>query len=108
MLGPADGLCLPGAVRYAGLAELDEALAAGASTPGVLLADAAGAPVARVLELVQGCLAREPLAATRLVVVTRGAVAAVPGEYVTDLDGAGGMGAGAVRAGGEPRSFGAH
>ena len=60
----------------------------GASTPGVLLADAAGAPVARVLELVQGCLAREPLAATRLVVVTRGAVAAVPGEYVTDLDGA--------------------
>ena len=88
VLGPADGLCLPGAVRYAGLAELDEALAAGASTPGVLLADAAGTPVARVLELVQGCLAREPLAATRLVVVTRGAVAAVPGEYVTDLDGA--------------------
>ncbi len=54
--------------------------------------DSGGVPgvvVGRVLELVQGWLAGEVFGASRLVVVTRGAVAVVPGEDVPGLSGAG-------------------
>ncbi|WP_432969465.1 SDR family NAD(P)-dependent oxidoreductase [Dactylosporangium sp. CA-233914] len=44
--------------------------------------------VAETLRAVQGWLADERCAGSRLVVLTRGAVAAVPGEDVTDLAGA--------------------
>ncbi|HEY2265762.1 MAG TPA: polyketide synthase dehydratase domain-containing protein, partial [Streptosporangiaceae bacterium] len=51
-------------------------------------AEPARAEVARVLELVQRWLAADQPAGARLVVVTSGAVAALPGEDVTDLAGA--------------------
>ena len=97
---------------YAGLGDLAAAVAAGEPVPGVVLAsagsasadaDADGTPsgagaggvagaardaVGVTLGLVQGWLAEEGLAGSRLVVVTRGAVAAVPGEGVFDLAGA--------------------
>ena len=85
---------------YRGLQGLCEAVKEGAPPPVVLVdcAQLAGAAdehagalvpayrVARsVLELVQGWLAQERLARSRLVVVTRGAVAAAPGEEVPGL-----------------------
>ena len=91
---------------YPGLGDLAAAVAAGEPVPGVVLAsaggwdgpaggrgvgDAAGAArslVGVVLGLVQEWLGAEGLAGSRLVVVTRGAVAAVPGEGVFDLAGA--------------------
>jgi candicidin polyketide synthase FscB len=53
-----------------------------------LTAAAARAETARVLGLVQDWLAREQPAPAQLVIVTQGAVAAVPGDTVTDLAGA--------------------
>ncbi|GAA2780420.1 hypothetical protein GCM10010452_05310 [Crossiella cryophila] len=50
--------------------------------------EATHAATRRALELVQGWLAQDALADARLVVVTRGAVAAQSGEDVTDLAGA--------------------
>jgi NADPH:quinone reductase-like Zn-dependent oxidoreductase/acyl carrier protein len=57
--------------------------------------EAAGDPAAtarlaaaQALDLVQRWLAEEPLASSRLVLVTQGAVAAAPGEDVADLAGA--------------------
>ncbi|GAA2304550.1 type I polyketide synthase [Streptomyces hawaiiensis] len=78
---------------------LDAAAAAGADTVvwplvadgddgavgGEGIAGLARVELARVLERVQAFLADERLADTRLVVVTRGALAALPGEHVTDL-----------------------
>ena len=89
-----------GAAGYADLAALAGAVEAGRPVPEAVLAfagdgagagDAAGAARAaagRVLGLVQEWLAQERLASSRLAVVTRGAVAAVPGDGVTDLAGA--------------------
>ncbi len=65
--------------RHADLAALEAAIADGAPAPDVVLAPVAAADlhelVAGELELLQACLASEALAAARLVVVTRGAVA---------------------------------
>ncbi|WSJ65961.1 type I polyketide synthase [Kitasatospora sp. NBC_01302] len=106
LLGPdpegwATGLPGTGTARYADPAALADAVAAGAPMPPVVLAccppPAAGTlpaadtvqathqAVHRALELVQGWLAQECTADARLVLVTRGAVAARPGEDVTDL-----------------------
>ncbi|WP_435056394.1 type I polyketide synthase [Streptomyces venezuelae] len=82
---------------HTGLAALRGALAAGAPAPDVVivpLTTAAGtggrAATARTaahqaLALVQEWLAEERLDASRLVLLTSGAVAAAPGEHVTDL-----------------------
>jgi acyl transferase domain-containing protein/NADPH:quinone reductase-like Zn-dependent oxidoreductase/acyl carrier protein len=80
---------------YPALAALAADVAAGAPVPEVALACApggdaaaaamAGAVTGQVLGLVQDWLAEDKLAAARLVLVTRGAVAAVPGEDVADL-----------------------
>ncbi|MFE7884669.1 type I polyketide synthase [Streptomyces sp. NPDC057411] len=59
-----------------------------AATPALAAAEAA----AHVLERVQAWLAAPPLADTRLVVVTSGAVAAAPDEDVTDLPHAAALG----------------
>src|ERR1039457_4546933 len=64
---------------------------AAAGDVGAAEDDAAGmarVAVGRVLGLVQRWLAEERLSSSRLVVVTAGAVAAVPGESVADLAGA--------------------
>ncbi|MFD4264025.1 SDR family NAD(P)-dependent oxidoreductase, partial [Streptomyces sp. NPDC058534] len=69
----------PEALRWAGLEDLDEAsdaLDAVVATP---------ASPHEALALVQRCLAEERLAETRLVLVTRGAVAARPDEDVPSL-----------------------
>ncbi|MFC5004409.1 SDR family NAD(P)-dependent oxidoreductase, partial [Dactylosporangium cerinum] len=86
-----DGPAGPGLVGYPGLAELAE----DADRPAVVLvAVPAGrhpadhGPVRDVLRLVQDWLAEDRLAGTRLVLVTRGAVAVEPGEDVADLPGA--------------------
>ncbi|WUA47110.1 SDR family NAD(P)-dependent oxidoreductase [Streptomyces sp. NBC_01367] len=82
--------------RHPGLTALRQALASGAPTPDVVVvplsaADSAGrAPAARdaahhALALVKEWLAEERLDGSRLVLLTSGAVAAVPGEHVTDL-----------------------
>ncbi|MGW0845915.1 KR domain-containing protein, partial [Streptomyces sp. NPDC002787] len=81
------------AERYATLADLGDAVAAGAAVDAVLAepfadrtADAGDVVasthrgVLETLDLVQRWLADERLADTRLVVLTRGGVAAVPGE----------------------------
>ncbi|GGS66403.1 type I polyketide synthase [Streptomyces cinerochromogenes] len=95
--GPAEGAdAVPGAVRYAGLDALLAALDGGAAAPELLLAPVVtGAPdedvtvrVRAALNTAVGLLRRwsaEPrLAATRLVLLTRGAVAAVPGDTAPD------------------------
>ena len=109
-LGLAAGLAGAGldAGGYADLAALADAVGAGEAVPEVVLAGAgAVAQVAgedrpdrsdmaemarraagRVLGLVQGWLAEERLASSRLVLVMRGAVAAGAGEGVADLPGA--------------------
>ena len=51
-------------------------------------AAAARAEAGRVLELIQRWLGLEPLSSAQLVLVTQGAVAAMPGEGVADLAGA--------------------
>ena len=90
-----------GAGCYPDLAALVRAVDAGERPPATVLAcvragagNGDGDPAAlaravtgRVLGLVQGFLAQDVLASSRLVVVTRGAVAAGPGEE-TDLAGA--------------------
>jgi acyl carrier protein len=84
------------AARYPGLAELAAAVTAGAAVPaavavlvagppGAVPGDAAGVVAGQVLELVQRWLAEDRLAQARLVVVTRGAVAAADGDRVADL-----------------------
>ncbi|MFF5372858.1 type I polyketide synthase, partial [Streptomyces sp. NPDC013187] len=55
---------------------------------GTTAADGRHAPTLRVLRLVQEFLADERFAAARLAVLTSGAVGALPGEDVTDLDAA--------------------
>ncbi|MEO3808934.1 SDR family NAD(P)-dependent oxidoreductase [Sphaerisporangium sp. B11E5] len=89
-----------GAVTYSGLDALAEAVAQGAPVPDVVVASleddlgltgaVAGAHAAthRVLGLLRGWLAEERFEAARLVVVTRGAVAAAPGDGVPELAGA--------------------
>ncbi|QKW53946.1 type I polyketide synthase [Streptomyces buecherae] len=105
------GLELPGGASpesYAGVSALVEALDAGTAPPAVAcvgvsptvvgegitagegLADAGRRAVEHVLDLVRSWLAEPRLAASRLVVVTRGAVAAGEGEDGTvELAGAG-------------------
>jgi NADPH:quinone reductase-like Zn-dependent oxidoreductase/acyl carrier protein len=85
---------------YADLAVLAGAVAAGEPVPQIVLACAgasagasgvaglARAEAGRVLGLVQHWLDLEPLGAARLVVLTQGAVAAIPGDGVMDLAGA--------------------
>jgi acyl carrier protein len=88
---------------YADVAELTAAVAGGDPVPAAVLAcagtqdlsaadedvpGAARAAVAGVLGLVQDWLAENGLGSVPLVIVTRGAVAAGPGEGVTDLAGA--------------------
>ncbi|KKK05589.1 type I polyketide synthase, partial [Micromonospora sp. HK10] len=86
-------------LRYDSLAALDEALAAGAPPPDVLAFTAptatgpdvpAGAyeSVRQVLDLLRSGLADERYPDVRLLVLTRGAVPAGPGETVDDLGGA--------------------
>ncbi|WP_250405191.1 type I polyketide synthase [Streptomyces cellostaticus] len=82
---------------YAGLTELRADLAAGATAPDVVVvplppgapgadpAAAARTAAHQALALVQEWLAEERLDGARLVVLTRGAVAAAPGERVADL-----------------------
>ncbi|MDQ0841391.1 type I polyketide synthase [Streptomyces sp. V1I6] len=82
---------------YAGLTELRDELAAGASAPDVVvvplapaasgsgLAVAARAAAHHALALVKEWLADERLDGSRLVLLTQGAVAAVTGEPATDL-----------------------
>ncbi|MFD7629881.1 type I polyketide synthase [Streptomyces sp. NPDC059851] len=79
------------------LAALREELAAGAPAPDVVIVPLSGTATAdgrataartaahRALALVQEWLAEERLDTSRLVLLTRGAVAAVPGDHVTDL-----------------------
>ncbi|WP_371501894.1 SDR family NAD(P)-dependent oxidoreductase [Kitasatospora sp. NBC_00374] len=94
---PAAALALP---VHRTPAELAAALRAGAEAPHTVLATLAGpagdgpgaddapaaahAVAARALALVQQWLAEDPLADTRLVLTTHGAVAVRPGEDVTD------------------------
>jgi mycoketide-CoA synthase len=94
VLGVDGGLGIPGAMAYAGIAELAAAVAAGqAGVPDTTVAfvlpgggsdrAAAGHQVAaEVLGLVQSWLAAEPLGSSRLVIVTRRAVDAGPGTAV--------------------------
>ena len=104
-LGVATGLAGAGARVgvYEGLAELVAAVAAGEPAPEVVLAAGSGddagsgdgdmpgavrSAVGAVLELVQGWLGEERLAGSRLVLLSRGAMAAAPREGVSDLPGA--------------------
>ncbi|MCH0567613.1 type I polyketide synthase, partial [Streptomyces sp. MUM 2J] len=86
--GPLD---LPGAERFADVAELNAAVAAGAPLPDLVLApltapvDSARDAVHEALALARAWLADDRLAASRLAVVTRRAVAAEPDEDVHDL-----------------------
>ncbi|HEY7143247.1 MAG TPA: polyketide synthase dehydratase domain-containing protein, partial [Streptosporangiaceae bacterium] len=94
---PALGIDGPDIRDYPGLAALAAAVQAGQPVPEVVLAclgspadagsaaEAARRTATQVLGLVQEWLGHEQLAAAQLVLVTRGAVAAVPGEGVTDL-----------------------
>jgi acyl transferase domain-containing protein/acyl carrier protein len=82
---------------YADLAALGAALSEGRAAPELVLAecrgaggaerspDAVGATVQRALELIQGWLAEERLAGSRLALLTRDAVAADSGEQLPDL-----------------------
>jgi polyketide synthase 12 len=110
-LGLAAGAVAPdgtGPTRYADLAALGLAVDSGAPVPGTVVValaadagrDESGAPgaaaglmaartkaaTARVLALIQQWLADDRLARSRLVLVTRRAVAAGPAEDVADLD----------------------
>ncbi|MFJ4778924.1 type I polyketide synthase [Streptomyces sp. NPDC088762] len=106
--GPADTsrwavLGVPPVRSVASYADLEEVAKAGADTvlwpltpggredghDGTGVAEAARAALGRVLEGVQTFLTDERLSEARLVVVTRGAVGAVPGEDVPDLRHAG-------------------
>ncbi|WP_367430015.1 type I polyketide synthase [Streptomyces celluloflavus] len=75
------------ATAYDTLDTLAAAVAAGAPAPDLVLADASDGAAA-VLPLLQDWLTAADLEPARLVLVTRGALAAEPGEDVTDLAGA--------------------
>ncbi|MFJ9966508.1 SDR family NAD(P)-dependent oxidoreductase [Streptomyces avermitilis] len=92
------GLCdaLPGTPLAAGTEELAALVAADGAAVTALLpvagdgsTERAGEPVVDTVALLQDWIADGRLDDTRLVVVTRGAVAATPGEDVTDLAAAG-------------------
>ncbi|MFJ3586925.1 SDR family NAD(P)-dependent oxidoreductase [Streptomyces sp. NPDC090127] len=99
VLGDETPLALPGAERFADVAALGDAVAAGRPAPAVAVlpligptAGPAGEGVDAVRDAVDGALstvrswlADERLAASRLAVVTRRAVAAAPEEDVHDL-----------------------
>ncbi|MEK8104520.1 hypothetical protein NKG94_03815 [Micromonospora sp. M12] len=95
VLGPDPLALAGGAPAHADLASLSRAVAQGAPVPEYVLAtclsDAPGpavsarAAVHRVLELAQAFLAEPTLTASRLVIVTRNAVATGPDADVTDL-----------------------
>jgi acyl transferase domain-containing protein/acyl carrier protein len=120
VLGPDDGLEIPGASRYADLAGLAVAVAAGQPVPDLVVACCLPIPMAdpdpaqpspappspagaarematRVLRLVQGWLAEPALDGARLVVLTRLAVDAGPGPNGL-VDTAGAPAWGLVRA----------
>jgi acyl transferase domain-containing protein/NADPH:quinone reductase-like Zn-dependent oxidoreductase/acyl carrier protein len=96
------GLAGSGVRAFADVAGLATAVAAGEAAPDVVLACAGTVPGAsgadaavaaragtgRVLDLLQDWLACAELADSRLVVVTRGAMAALPEDGVADLAGA--------------------
>nr|WP_243469291.1 type I polyketide synthase [Streptomyces cinnamoneus] len=90
---------IPGATAHPDLAALRAAVEAGAPaprvvalsvTPGDLAAEGQGVRAAAltVLDSVRAWLDDERFAAARLVVITRSAVSAAPGDEVTDLTGA--------------------
>ncbi|WP_398957728.1 SDR family NAD(P)-dependent oxidoreductase [Streptomyces sp. GC420] len=92
------GLTHTGLTQYADLAAVGRALDEGAPPPSVLLVPYAGgegtgadlpgtarAALRAALADIQGWLSDDRFAATRFVAVTRRAVAAAPGEDVTDL-----------------------
>ncbi|MFE2729161.1 SDR family NAD(P)-dependent oxidoreductase, partial [Kitasatospora sp. NPDC059327] len=92
-LGLADALPLGG---YPDRAALAEDIAAGATVPEAVLVTCAGpagpdtpaavrAAAEHLLAIVRDWLADDRFAASRLVLLTRGAVAAAPGEHVHDL-----------------------
>ncbi|WP_042373213.1 SDR family NAD(P)-dependent oxidoreductase, partial [Streptacidiphilus neutrinimicus] len=96
VLGAADGLGLTGAAAHTDLDALLAALHGGAEAPRTLLAafgeqDGGDVPATahrrahEALALVQRWLAEEAFADTRLVVLTRGAVATGADDEVTDL-----------------------
>ncbi len=116
VLGDSDGARLADALeeagieveRYTDIGSLGEAMSAGASSEGTVLVECGGgaaeagevpegvwsermAEAVRVglneqLELVQAWLADERFSASRLVLVTKGAVAATPGEDLAGLE----------------------
>ncbi|MEU9015555.1 SDR family NAD(P)-dependent oxidoreductase, partial [Streptomyces sp. NPDC048479] len=82
----AAGKPLPDTVLVSYASSASDGTAATAGTPGTAgTADAVRQAAHDTLALVQGWLAEESLAGSRLVVVTRGAVEARPGEGVPDL-----------------------
>ncbi|MEV0321971.1 SDR family NAD(P)-dependent oxidoreductase [Streptomyces sp. NPDC050659] len=95
-----DGTAGLDAVPYRDLDALDAALRAGAPAPDVLVLPcrtpddrraeiaATRAAVRETLAVVRGCLADERLGSTAFLLLTRAAVAAVPGEDVRDLSAA--------------------
>ncbi len=96
VLGADLGAALAPPVRYKDLQALQEALDQGASAPALVLAPlstlstqdlppSAHQATAHALALLQGWMADERLASTRLVLLTRGAVATRPDEDVRDL-----------------------
>ncbi|WP_329424278.1 SDR family NAD(P)-dependent oxidoreductase [Streptosporangium sp. NBC_01495] len=95
VVGPQAG-ALPGMTRYPDMASLTAMVDGGGFPPGVVILSRVpgdDGPVTvrlresvnRVMGLVRSWLADERWSTSRLVVVTRGAVAAIPGEGVTDL-----------------------
>ncbi|MGW7064433.1 type I polyketide synthase [Streptomyces sp. NPDC054904] len=95
-LGATTAQDAPDTSRYADLAALAVAVDAGAPVPDEVLLDLTPTPAPLsaaavhdaahdALALARTWLADERFAAARLVLVTRGAVAATPGEDVTDL-----------------------
>ncbi|MCP9972484.1 polyketide synthase dehydratase domain-containing protein [Actinomadura madurae] len=104
-------------VAYAGVTELAAAVAAGAVVPSVVLADPAPPradglaeeaheTVRRALALAREWAAEETLGGSRLVFLTRGAVAARPDEDVPDLAAAALWGFARSAAGEHPGRFG--
>ncbi|MEU9704083.1 SDR family NAD(P)-dependent oxidoreductase [Streptomyces sp. NPDC047981] len=96
VLGDEALLALPAAERFADVAALGDAVAAGRAVPAVAVlpltgptaeegADAVREAVDGALSVVRSWLADERLAASRLAVVTRRAVAAAPDEDVHHL-----------------------
>ena len=105
------------ALAYPGPGALAAAVRSGDPVPRVVLAPAAqdGAPdgaeaaraaAVRALAVIQQWLAAGELAGSRLVLATRGAVAAVPGDGAAGPGRRGGLGAGPVGGRGEPGAAG--